>query len=319
MLRPFEQRFPFNLDWNLLRTFMVVVERKGVSRAADFLGLKQPTISSALKRLEDAAGHKLIERSPARFQVTRAGKILYEECLSVFGTVSRLPSLMAAEDEELAGHISIVSASHVVSPHLDAVLGRFAATHPGVTYSIVVSESAEVLGRVRQNQASLGICLLSEPVKTLDCRILFRENFGLYCGQRHRLFGRNGIALSELRGEPSVSFQTEIEHGPLDSVTRLRARAGLTPGLKGVSPNLTEVRRMITAGIGIGALPVHVASQDVAHGLLWQLPPYSRLPEVDIFLVTNPKRTLSPPETVFIRMIDEMIDTVPLEERTYSG
>ena len=74
MLRPFEQRFPFNLDWNLLRTFMVVVERKGVSRAADFLGLKQPTISSALKRLETVAGHKLVERKPNRFQVTKGRK-----------------------------------------------------------------------------------------------------------------------------------------------------------------------------------------------------------------------------------------------------
>ena len=56
MLRPYEQRFPWNLDWNLLRTFMVVVEQQGVSRAADFLGLKQPTISSALKRLEQTTG-----------------------------------------------------------------------------------------------------------------------------------------------------------------------------------------------------------------------------------------------------------------------
>jgi DNA-binding MarR family transcriptional regulator len=43
---------------------MVVVEQRGVSKAADFLGLKQPTISAALKRLEDTTGHTLIERKP---------------------------------------------------------------------------------------------------------------------------------------------------------------------------------------------------------------------------------------------------------------
>lgn len=318
MLRPFEQRFPFNLDWNLLRTFMVVVERKGVSRAADFLGLKQPTISSALKRLETAVGHKLIERKPNRFRVTKEGKILYEECVVVFGAISRLPGLLASDEDELSGHISVVSASHVVSPHLDKVLETFAARHPAVTYSFVVSESAEVIARIRQNKASFGICLLNEPLRSLDCRILFREYFGLYCGPRHRLFGKKKIALSDLKGEASVSFQTENERGPLDSVTHLRARAGLAPDLKGVSPNLTEVRRMISTGIGIGALPVHVALQDVERGLLWQLPPYSKLPAIDIYLITNPRRILSPPETELVSMLNDMLDATGLDERTYT-
>ena len=39
MLKPYEHRFPWNLDWNLLRTFMVVVEQAGITLAADFLGL----------------------------------------------------------------------------------------------------------------------------------------------------------------------------------------------------------------------------------------------------------------------------------------
>ena len=51
-MQPYEQRFPWNLDWNLLRTFMIVVDQKGLTRAADYLGVTQPTISSALKRLE---------------------------------------------------------------------------------------------------------------------------------------------------------------------------------------------------------------------------------------------------------------------------
>ena len=318
MLRPFEQRFPFNLDWNLLRTFMVVVDRKGISRAADYLGLKQPTISSALKRLETAAGHKLIERKPNRFLVTKEGKILYDQCVEVFGSISRLPGLMASGDDGLNGHISVVSASHVVSPHLDKEIESFAERHGSVTWSFVVSESAEVIARIRRNQASLGICLLNEPLKNLDCRILFREYFGLYCGPRHRLFGKKKIALSDLKGEASVSFQTENERGPLDSVTHLRARTGLAPELKGVSPNLTEVRRMISTGIGIGALPVHVAQQDVERGNLWQLPPYSRLPAIDIYLVTNPRRVQSLPEAALIRMLDDMIERVPLDERTYT-
>lgn len=317
MLKPYEQRFPWRLDWNLLRTFMVVVEQRSVSKAADFLGLKQPTVSSALKRLEETTGKKLVERKPNRFQVTSAGDILYSECSTIFGAVSQLPVLLDAGEEEITGHISILLASHVVSPHFDEVLEAFAGRHPKVTFSIVIAESAEVVSRIRQNRASFGICLLNEVPKDLDARILFREFFALYCGPRHRLFGRKRISIADMKGERSVSFQTEIEGGPLDLVARLRERTGLAPGLRGVSSSLPEVRRMIVSNIGIGALPVHVAERDVKLGLLRQLPPYGKLPAVDIFLLANPRRKLTAPEDLLLRMFDALIRQKALSDRTY--
>lgn len=317
MLKPYEQRFPWNLDWNLLRTFMVVVEQGGITLAADFLGLKQPTISSALKRLEDSVGQKLIDRRPNHFSVTSAGRILFSECSSVFGIVSQIPELLNDREDDVTGHITIVMASHVVSPHFDEVLEKFNAKHPNVTYAISIAESSEVISRVEQNRATMGLCLVRESRPRLKTRVLFREFFSLYCGPKHRLFGRKDIRLSELQGEASVSFQTDIESGPLYSVTLLREQALMKPELKGISANLPEVRRMIMSNIGIGALPVHVANRDVALGNLWQLPPYKKLPAIDICLVTNPSRSQNPAEHTLVSMLDEFIDQTPKDSRTY--
>ena len=229
------------------------------------------------------------------------------------------PTVLGAEKEEITGHIGMVLASHVVSPHFDQVLQDFARQHPRVTYSIVIAESADVVNRIRQNRASFGICLLNGTPRNLEARVLFREYFALYCGPQHRLFAAENITLPDLRGEPSVSFQTETEGGPLMSVARLRERARLAPGLRGVSSNLPEVRRMIVANIGIGALPVHVGERDVKLGNLRQLPPYSRLPAVDIYLLTNPRRKKSPAETVLLGMYEDLIARVGIGERTYCG
>ncbi len=316
-MRPYEQRFPWQLDWNLLRTFMVVVEQRGISRAADFLGLKQPTISSALKRLEQATGHRLIIRKPNEFKVTREGQVLYSECSSIFGAVSQLPSLLQIGTEDLRGHLTIVTASHVISDHFDEVLHAFARRYPKVTFSFTVAESEEIVSRVTQNRASLGICLLHKIPPGLKAAVLYREFFGLFCGPRHRLFDRDQIALADLEDEPSVSFQTEADDGPLEPVARLRARAKIATGWRGVSSNLHELRRMIVADVGIGALPLHVARRDVDLGRLRQLPPYDNLPLVNIYLVTNPGRRLSDAETAFLAMCDTAINTVPLDERTY--
>ena len=317
MLKTYEQRFPWNLNWNLLRTFMVVVEQNGITSAADFLGLKQPTISSALKQLEELVNCKLVDRKPNSFKITSAGEVLYAECSSIFGAISQIPALLEGIEEEITGHVNIVMASHVVSKHFDEILERFYELHPKVTYSISIAESSEVQNQIAQNRATFGICLIGNKPPQLEIKTLFREYFGIYCGSRHRLFGKSNINISELAGEDSVSFQTDIESGPLFSVTSLRARAHMKPELKGISSNLPEVRRMIISNIGIGALPVHIAKRDVELGNLWQLPPYSKLPTVDIQLISNPKRSFNAAETILLKMINEMIVNTPLRERAY--
>lgn len=317
MIPPYRRRFPWNLDWNLLRTFMVIVEQRGISKAADFLGLKQPTLSAALRRLEDAVGKTLIIRKPNEFTVTRAGQALYTECATIFGAVSQLPALLEEDVAELRGHLSIAITSSVVSSHFDDTLHRFSRMHPDVTYSFSVHESEEVENMVALNRASFGICLLARLPKTLTHKVLYREYFGLYCGPRHPLFHAETVTPADLEGEPFVAFQTEAMGGPLEDISKLRARLKLSRHWRGVSSSLNEIRRMIVANVGIGALPLHVAEQDVAAGRIRQLPPYEGLPRIAIHLVTNPARRFTEAEAAFLSAVEDQLLTVPIEERTY--
>jgi DNA-binding transcriptional LysR family regulator len=317
MSLPHRSRFPWNLDWNLLRTFMVVVEQRGISKAADFLGLKQPTISSALQRLEQAVGKTLVIRKPNIFTVTRAGQVLYAECATIFGTVSQLPTILNEDNAELRGHLSVAITSSVVSEHFDDFLNRFSAAHPGVTYSFSVNESDEVERMVTLNQSSFGICLLSRTPEKLKTMVLYKEYFGLFCGARHRLFGAESISEEDLEGEPFVAFQTEAEGGPLQTISVLRSRLNLSRNWRGVSSSLNEIRRLIMANVGIGALPLHVARQDIAAGHIRQLPPYEDLPEVSIYLISNPARRYSEAESAFLSMIETQISEIDIAERTY--
>ncbi len=319
MLKPYEQRFPWNLDWNLLRTFMVVVDEGGITPAAHFLGLKQPTISAALKRLEDIIGRKLVHRTPKHFSITPWGQVLYGEASAIFGAVAQLPDLLDGLEDEVSGQISIAVASHVVCPHFDAVLERLNLRFPKVSYTISTMDSTEVVVQLQQNRFSLGICLVRQPPTGLSARVLYREYFGLFCGPSHRLYGRDDIEVAELKDEDVVSFQTDDLDGPLWEVAQMRRRLGMRPEPKGLSSNLPEVRRMIVANIGIGALPVHVARRDQQSGLLWQVPPYKSLPAVDINMLTNARRSMNRAEKALLEMLNAELDAVPLAKRTYSA
>lgn len=319
MIPSLPSRLVWDLDWNLLKTFMVVVEERSITRAADRLGLKQPSVSNALRRLEDRVGRKLIERGPTHFQVSRAGTLLYEECVEIFGTIARIPILVRDVTEEITGKVTIAVASHVISPVFDEVLAEFHQTHPKATFTISVGTSVEAAKKVREKHASFGLCLVSREDPKLDYKVIYREFFGFFCGPRHRLFGRRHLSLSDLRGETSVSFQTDHPSDALRTVALLRARAQLDENVVGISSSLEEVRRMIVAGLGIGPLPLHVARRDVEDGLLWRLPPYRDPPQVDIYLVSNRQTPLNRAETEFLRLFNERIDRTPFSSRVYSG
>ena len=311
-------RMVWNLDWNLIRTFLVIVEQGGITAAANALRLKQPTVSNALRRLEDHLAKRLIIRGPGRFEPTPAGRLLYNEAVEIFGSISRMGILIRDMDEEISGHVTLAMASHVVSPVLDEVLSSFHQRHPGATLGIEVLTSRDVVQAVRQRQVSAGICLVHERQPQLDYLRIFREYFGFYCGPRHRLFGRQNLTMADLRGETSVSFKTDRLTDALRPVALVRAQAELEDRVVGVSSSLEEVRRMILAGLGIGPLPVHVARNDVDNGLLWRLPPYDSPPAIDIHLVTNPRTQFNRAEASLIAMLRERIATIPFEERDYS-
>lgn len=316
---PRSERLVWELDWNLLRTFVVIAEVKSITRAAERLNLKQPSVSNALRRLEDRVGRRLIERDATRFELTDVGQLLYEQGIEVFGTISQLPQLVRGVSDDVTGHVTIAVASHVVSPLFDRALAEFHRNHPRATLTISVAASGDVTRQVRDKRASFGLCLVSVRDPALEYTMMYREFFGFFCGPDHRLFGRDGLKLSDLKGEPSVSFQTDHIADALRPVALLRSEAKLAANVVGVSSSLEEVRRMIIAGLGIGPLPLHVARRDVADRLLWRLPPYEGPPAIDIFLLANPEKAMNRAEKALIAGLQALIAETPLEERIYDG
>lgn len=311
------ERLARDLDWNLLRTFLTLVEAGSVTRAAERLGLQQPSVSSALKRLEERLGRRLIDRAPGRFALTEAGRLLYDEAVDINGAILRIATLLREVGEDVRGHVTIAIASHVACPLFDQILGDFHRQYPGATFSFDVSASRQAVSAVLARRVSFAVCLLREHNPKLESRRMFREYFGLFCGPDHPLFGRQGLSIRDLAGQPSVSFVTDQMDDALRPVTLMRAEAGLDVKVVGSSANLEEVRRMILAGLGVGPLPIHVCREDLERGSLWRLPPYDNPPPIDVHLVWNPKARLNRAETILRDALIARIEATPIDERTY--
>lgn len=269
-----DTKFVFQLDWNLLRTFLVIAEEQSITLAAHRLLRGQPSVSLALKRLETELGCRLVDRGHGTFRLTAAGRRLYTECRDMFGGVGRLPEAVREAVNEISGEVRILLASHVVTPLLDDQLKALSRDHPQIRFNIRIDTSVKVVQAVRERHASFGICLVNRKFQDVDYDLLYREFFGFYCGPSHPLFGRENLKMSDLHDFPAVSFDTEDINDALRPVALLRSKWGLDYDIVGRSSQLEEVRRMIECGLGIGSLPIHVTKRDVASGRLWRLPPY---------------------------------------------
>jgi len=311
------ERIMREMDWNLLRSFVVLAQSRSVTDAANRLRLTQPSVSTALKRLETRVGKRLIDRSPGRFALTEAGETLYREALDIQGAILRLSTLMRDMTDEVTGHVRLSLASHVVCPLFDQVLAEFHAENPRATLSIEVHSSAQAIETVSARAASFAICLVHKRNPKLEYLRLYREFFGLFCGPKHPLFGRRDLTRADLAGHSAVSFETDRLQDALKPVTLMRAQAELGDQIIATSSHLEEVRRMIIAGLGIGPLPLHVAARDGRDGLLWQLPPHDQTAAVDVHLVWNPRAVLNRAEQALLAGLRTRIEATPMERRTY--
>ncbi|HTO30042.1 MAG TPA: LysR family transcriptional regulator [Pararhizobium sp.] len=311
------RRFVWEIDWNLLRTFTVIVEEKSLTAAGHRLLLKQPTISNALRRLESHMACRLIDRSANHFRMTPAGERLYAECLAMRNIVTGLPDLIKDDPDLVTGHVEMAFASHIECLFLDHYLADFHKTFPRVTFSTTVSASRNVIEAVLSGQTCLGICLAHERHPDLDYTVLYREHFGFFCAPGHPLFGKTGVETRDLAGLDYVSFKTDHLGGALAPVARLRQRENFTGQILGLFSNLEEVRRLIKAGFGFGPLPIHVVTADIEARQLWQLPPYENPPAADVYLVTKRVSRSSRAETLLTERLAAAIEATPLSERTY--
>ena len=311
------QGIAWDLDWNLLRTFMVIAQEKSITRAAEYLELKQPSVSNALRRLETQLGCQLAVRGPRNFQMTNHGEALYQECKDLFGTIGRLPNIIQENDSDVKGHIKIVMASHVTTPLFDDFLRLFHKENPKATFSISVIGSHEVLEVVQEKQATLGICLMREKLDTVEATVFYKEYFDFFCGANHRLFGKKNLATEDLHGERRVTFYTDKLGDVLHPIAVRRGQAQLSDTATGMSNNLEEVRRMIMAGLGIGPLPIHVVERDILNGRLWRLDTGEPPIPIEVFTIKNPKAIFNQAEKEFLKLLEKTIQETSIEARTY--
>jgi len=303
------------LDWNLLRTFLVIGQEGSISRAAARLHLSQPAVSQALRRLEEQLDSALVVRRGPRINLSKAGEEVMQIAAELYGTVSRLGPALDSPAETVTGKIRLLSISRIQSRAYDDFLAQFHSDYPQVELEIDVLRSSDVASGLLQKTASFGLSLCRTPQPRLEQRVLLEQRYAFFCGKRHRLFGRKNLTVADLQGENFVSFTSDQMGGNLSPLTVFRDQQGFTGRIVASSPSLDEILRLVGAGYGIGCLPEHIVAADVQANELWRLPPWEGVIDVNVYLLWNREQKLTQAESIFLERFQQMLMTTDPAER----
>ncbi|MBB1593143.1 LysR family transcriptional regulator [Achromobacter sp. UMC46] len=306
------------LDWNLLRTFLVIVQERSISGAAAKLHLTQSAVSQALKRLEDQLGRRLIERHNMAFTVTNAGEEACRAAEAIYGSVSQLLTDVSQTKVEATGRIHLLVASRIHSTVYDNFWADFHRAFPRIEVQMDVMPSSEIVTLMQQRAATAGIALSRRSPKRLESKVFLQQRYALFCGRNHALFGKPDIRIEDLLGENFVSFASDALGDSLSPLTIFRDQRGFSGRIVASSTQHDEVKRLLIAGFGIGCLPEHSVQADLEQGRLWRLPPGEGVCSVELHLLWHRDAQLTPAEKVFLKHFRDYIDGYSMAERLAS-
>ncbi len=289
------QRFLRQVDWNLFAQFFHIVQAGSLSAAGRRLHLQQPSLSAALKRLEEHLGVVLCQRGSRGISLTPAGRALLKLCEDMMEAARMAPHMTSQAAGQVQGALRMRVVSNIVSPEFDAALASFHRRHPNVAIHVEVAAWPRVLEGLGDGLCQIGVTFDSGPRATLIYEPLFRETQQLYCGTSHPLYGQRVRDPAILSGE---AFVLTNEDEPED-LRRFRLRFSLGGHAAGHAEDLNEVSRLIQLGIGIGFMPTVVA-EPVGERRLWPLLSVSVLPSYFIYLITPPPARMTTPAQLFL-------------------
>ena len=285
-----------------LRSFCTAAKLRSISKAADELGLGQPTVTTHVKKLEEELGTVLFNRIKRPIQLTLYGSRLSELATPLVEGIEALGAMTSLAEE--TGPVSVAS-THDIIPHtLLRVVRAFLARHPHVHLRIRSGVRSEVLHMVEEGDVDVGIVPGIERSDVFDFQGLFGYERVLITPQGHPLLDESLHSLDQIARWPLILMgKRTYTRAMLEEEFR---RRGLSYEIVVELDSMDMIKRYVALGMGVSVGP-RLAIDPEDHDELGVVSLANLLPVERAGLVTRRGLTVSTPAQNFI---DVMKDTL---------
>lgn len=238
-----------NLDIDLVRAFVTVIDTRSFTRAAQALGRSQPAISLQIGRLETLLGATLLHRQARTVTLTIEGAALLPKARQLLRLNDEMVSTWTGGD--LEGEVRFGAPEDIASLHLPGILSRFARTHPRISLAVTCDYTANLLEMMSRGVLDLAL-VKREPLGP-DIGVSVWSEPLVWVASDHGLCDAAVIALV-LAPAPDIYRRRAIK-ALQEQNTPFRTSF--------TSPSLAGQIAALQAGLGIGVLPAAMVPNDL--------------------------------------------------------
>jgi DNA-binding transcriptional LysR family regulator len=241
------------MEMHQVRYFLAVTRNLNFTRAAEECNVAQPSLTRAIRQLEQELGGDLFRRERPHAQLTELGlrmQPLLQQCYdSALGARSLASSMKSGQFGALRIALSETVDLAVILPHVVELQKHFKE----LDLKLVRGTAAEIVEFMKSGDVELAIAAsIGDVWDRLDAWPLFSEGFALTLSKEHRLAALNPIELSDLQGERFLVRPYCEQAGLFTSF--LRSHEVPLDRVHEVC-NESDLTRLVAQGFGIAFVP----------------------------------------------------------------
>ncbi|WP_199614258.1 LysR family transcriptional regulator [Paenibacillus alkalitolerans] len=289
------------INYELYKVFYWAAKTGSLSQAAKVLYLTQPTVSHAIKQLEEGFGVTLFFRNSKGVELTQEGAVLYSYIEQSQILISLAEEKITALKNLESGELRIGGSDSLFKHYLLPYLEQFHENHPGIKLHLHHGTTPEIITFLKEGKIDLGVVRMPIIDPQLEVKMSFQLQDCFVAGARYAdmqhkvlslemllqhsiiLFSRNSrarMAITELFQSYGYSIKPEIEVGSVDLLIEFARR-----------------------GLGVSYVTREFVSKELEEGSLFEVRLDVPLPPSHVAILTMRNMPLSSAASVFIELI----------------
>lgn len=242
-----------------LKYIVAVAREKHFGRAAEACFVAQPTLSVAIKKLEDELGVAIFERGGSEVSVTPIGTQIIAQAEHVLEQTANIKNIAKQNKDPLVGPLR-VGVIYTIAPYLlPQLVPSLIENVPQMPLVLQENFTVKLIELLRAGELDAAIMALPFNDQGLMVRPLYDEPFMIALPRNHQWAGREAISSEELKSETMLllgaghCFRDQVLEVCPEMSRFSNASGGIARTFEGSS--LETIRHMVASGIGITVLP----------------------------------------------------------------
>ncbi len=242
-----------------LRYIVAVAKELHFGRAAERCFVSQPTLSVAVKKLEEELGITLFERHQHEVAITEIGKQIVTQAETVLNEANNLKEIAAINKNQLSGELRL-GIIYTIGPYLlPKLIPLIHESKEELTLIIEEDFTANLSKKLKSGEIDIAIMANPFNENGIATEVLYKEPFVVALPKGHELAKKKKLGPGDLINDTMLllkagnCFRDQVVQLCPSCISPLDKKMEIQKSLE--SSSIETIRQMVAAGVGITILP----------------------------------------------------------------